>query len=75
MNVKLLYYGYKCTWINHKTAPIEIREKLVLKRKSAAALTDIKKIDGVNGVILLSTCKELKSILRMIMIILKLLSG
>ena len=62
--------------INHKTAPIEIREKLVFDKESLPhALTDIKNIDGVNGVILYLLVIELKSILRMIMIILKLLSG
>ncbi len=45
--------------INHKTAPIEIREKLVFDKESLPhALSDIKKIDGVNGVILLSTCNR-----------------
>ena len=45
--------------INHKTAPIEIREKLVFDKESLPhALTDIKNIDGVNGVILLSTCNR-----------------
>lgn len=45
--------------INHKTAPIEIREKLVFDKESLPhALLDIKNIDGVNGVILLSTCNR-----------------
>ena len=45
--------------INHKTAPIEIKEKLVFDKESLPhALSDIKKIDGVNGVILLSTCNR-----------------
>ena len=39
--------------INHKTAPIEIREKLVFDKESLPhALTDIKNIDGVNGCLL-----------------------
>ncbi len=45
--------------INHKSAPLEVREKLAFNKKSLpSALNDIKKIDGVNGVILLSTCNR-----------------
>ena len=45
--------------INHKTTPIGIREKLVFDRKSVPqALKDIKKIKGVNEVVLLSTCNR-----------------
>ena len=45
--------------INHKTTPIGIREKLVFDKKSVPqALRDIKKIKGVNEVVLLSTCNR-----------------
>ena len=45
--------------INHKSAPIDIREKLMFDKSSLPlALNDIKKIDGVNGVIVLSTCNR-----------------
>ena len=45
--------------INHKTTPIGIRDKLVFDRKSVPqALKDIKKIKGVNEVVLLSTCNR-----------------
>ena len=45
--------------INHKSAPIDIREKLMFDKNSLPlALNDIKKIDGVNGVIVLSTCNR-----------------
>ncbi len=45
--------------INHKSAPIDIREKLMFDKNSLPlALNDIKKIDGVSGVIVLSTCNR-----------------
>jgi len=45
--------------INHKSAPIDIREKLMFDKNSLPlALNNIKKIDGVNGVIVLSTCNR-----------------
>ena len=45
--------------VNHKSAPIEIREKLVFDKDSIPrALTEIKKIQGVNEVVLVSTCNR-----------------
>ena len=45
--------------VNHKTAPINIREKLVFGKDSIPrALTDIRKIQGVNEVVLISTCNR-----------------
>ena len=45
--------------INHKNTPIEVREKLLFNKKSMpGALDDIKKIDGVNEVVLVSTCNR-----------------
>jgi len=45
--------------VNHKTAPINIREKLVFGKDSIPrALTDIRKIKGVNEVVLISTCNR-----------------
>ena len=45
--------------INHKTTPIDVREKLVFDKKTVSqALNDIRKIRGVNGVVLLSTCNR-----------------
>ena len=36
--------------VNHKSAPINIREKLIFDKDSIPrALTEIKKIEGVNG--------------------------
>ena len=45
--------------VNHKSAPINIREKLVFDKDSIPrALTEIKKIEGVNEVVLVSTCNR-----------------
>ena len=45
--------------VNHKSAPINIREKLVFDKDSIPrALTEIKKIEGVNEVVLISTCNR-----------------
>ena len=45
--------------VNHKSAPINIREKLIFDKDSIPrALTEIKKIEGVNGVVLISTCNR-----------------
>ena len=45
--------------VNHKSAPINVREKLVFDKDSIPrALTEIKKIEGVNEVVLVSTCNR-----------------
>ena len=45
--------------VNHKSAPINIREKLVFDKDSIPrALNEIKKIKGVNEVVLISTCNR-----------------
>ena len=45
--------------VNHKSAPINIREKLVFDKDSIPrALSDLKKIEGVNEVVLISTCNR-----------------
>ena len=45
--------------INHKSAPLDIREKLVFDKDAIPhALNDLKKIDGINEVVLLSTCNR-----------------
>ena len=46
--------------VNHKSAPIKIREKLAFGKDSIPrALSEIKKIEGVNEVVLISTCNIL----------------
>ena len=43
--------------INHKSAPIDIREKLAFDKNSIPrALDDIKSIEGVNEVVLRLYC-------------------
>jgi glutamyl-tRNA reductase len=45
--------------VNHKSAPIDVREKLVFDKNSIPrALDDIKNIEGVNEVVLISTCNR-----------------
>lgn len=45
--------------VSHKTAPVEIREKLSLDSGSLASVsTDIRGIEGVSGCVVLSTCNR-----------------
>ncbi len=45
--------------LNHKTAPIDIREKVVFNREEISlTLKKLKKIKGVNEVVVLSTCNR-----------------
>lgn len=45
--------------INHKSAPLSVREKLVFdKNAMPRALDNLKKIDGINEVVLISTCNR-----------------
>lgn len=45
--------------LNHKTAPINIREKVVFNREEVPlTLKRLKNIEGVNEVVLLSTCNR-----------------
>ena len=45
--------------LNHKTAPIDIREKIVFNRDEVPlTLKKLKNIEGVNEVVLLSTCNR-----------------
>ena len=45
--------------LNHKTAPIDIREKIVFNHAEVPlTLKKLKNIEGVNEVVLLSTCNR-----------------
>ena len=45
--------------LNHKTAPIDIREKVVFNHAEVPlTLKKLKNIEGVNEVVLLSTCNR-----------------
>ncbi len=47
--------------INHKTAPVEIRELLTVSKEEAAAMLDaIKESASVNEVVLFSTCNRVE---------------
>lgn len=45
--------------LNHRTAPVEIREKLAFSRHSLpAALTTLRELAGIEGNVILSTCNR-----------------
>jgi glutamyl-tRNA reductase len=49
--------------LNHRTAPIEVRERLdVPETQNDATLQEVKSIDGVDGVAVLSTCNRVETI-------------
>jgi glutamyl-tRNA reductase len=49
----------KILGLNHNTAPVEIREKVVFAGEEVAyALRDVRDIDGVDEAVLLSTCNR-----------------
>jgi glutamyl-tRNA reductase len=49
--------------LNHRTAPIEVRERLdVSEPQLDATLQEVKSIDGVDGVAVLSTCNRVETI-------------
>jgi glutamyl-tRNA reductase len=49
--------------LNHRTAPVEVRERLdVPETQHDAALQEVKSIDGVDGVAVLSTCNRVETI-------------
>ena len=52
-------YSFFLIGLSHKTAPVEVRERLSFEGPSAkAALIDIRGIEGVLGCVLLSTCNR-----------------
>lgn len=55
---KLLLLG-----VNHKTTPVEIREKIALSDGYEAPLTALKKIGGLREYYLLSTCNRVELLL------------
>ncbi len=47
--------------LNHKTAPVEIRERLAVSKEEAVAMLDaIKESASVNEVVLFSTCNRVE---------------
>jgi glutamyl-tRNA reductase len=49
------------TGVSHKTAPVEIRERLAFREDSLpAALADLKSRDGISEAVILSTCNRVE---------------
>jgi glutamyl-tRNA reductase len=47
--------------VSHKTAPVEVRERLAFREETlASALADLKSRDGVNEAVILSTCNRVE---------------
>lgn len=52
------------TGVSHKTAPVEVRERLAFREESLpAALADLKSRDGVTEAMILSTCNRVEIML------------
>lgn len=50
-----------CLGVNHKTAPVEIREKLAFSQKHLPeSLQAILELDSIDGVVVLSTCNRVE---------------
>jgi glutamyl-tRNA reductase len=49
------------TGVSHKTAPVEVRERLAIREESLpATLADLKSRDGVTEAVILSTCNRVE---------------
>ena len=49
------------TGVSHKTAPVEVRERLAFREESLpAALADLRAREGVNEAVILSTCNRVE---------------
>jgi glutamyl-tRNA reductase len=52
------------TGVSHKTAPVEVRERLAFREETlASALADLKARDGVAEALILSTCNRVEIVL------------
>jgi glutamyl-tRNA reductase len=52
------------TGVSHKTAPVEVRERLAFREETlASALADLKSRDGVAEALILSTCNRVEIVL------------
>ncbi len=51
------------TGVSHKTAPVEVRERLAFREETlAAAMADLKSREGVSEALVLSTCNRVEII-------------
>ena len=49
------------TGVSHRTAPVEVRERLAFREESlAGALADLRALDGVDEAVILSTCNRVE---------------
>ena len=49
------------TGVSHKTAPVEVRERLAFREEALpAALADLKSREGVSEAVILSTCNRVE---------------
>ena len=49
--------------INHRTAPVEVRERLsVLETRLGDVIAEMRQLDGVEGAVLLSTCNRVEAV-------------
>ncbi len=49
--------------VNHRTAPVEVRERLsVSPARVAAAIDELRALDGIDGAAVLSTCNRVEAI-------------
>ena len=56
---------FSITGLNHKTAPVELREKLSFAgEKYEAAIKELKKVDEIEELVLLSTCNRTEFLFR-----------
>lgn len=50
-----------CLGVNHESAPVEIRERMAFAHKNlASSLHDIQALDGIDEVVVLSTCNRVE---------------
>ncbi len=50
-----------CLGLNHKSAPVEIRERFVIpEKKLSAALQEVRALPGVHEAVILSTCNRME---------------
>ena len=49
--------------LNHRTAPVDVRERLDVKEsKLGETITSLRTIPGVNGAALVSTCNRVEAV-------------
>lgn len=50
-----------CAGINHRTAQLDVRERFAVRQEEmAAVLADLRRVEGVSGTVMLSTCNRVE---------------